>query len=292
MAASLANLRAEAEALARALDSPSPDVRDASAVHTGSAGRRRAGSGERFWQFRPHAREDAPSRIDWRRSARGDALYVRETELETARTFWFWADPHPGFDWSGARGRVTKAHRARVILMAIAARLSRDGERVGVPGGQPAGFGGRALDRLGEDFLRMAPSDTTPTVPETQGIAIIASDFYDPLTEWTDRLTPLAARCRSGILLSVADPLELSFDWRGRVEFARPGTGQKRLVERAEQLAAAYAERLTAHQAGLESLAAQLGWSLLRHDTAAPALPLAHELGARLDALGARRVAA
>ena len=36
---------------------------------------------------------DTAQRIDWRRSARGDDVFVRETELETARTFLFWCDP-------------------------------------------------------------------------------------------------------------------------------------------------------------------------------------------------------
>jgi uncharacterized protein (DUF58 family) len=175
--------------------------------------------------------------------------------------------------------------------MAIAARLSRDGERVGVPGGQPAGFGGRAVERLGEDLTRMAAQDTTPPVPEAAGIALIASDFYDPLEDWQARLTPLAARCRSGVLLSVADPLELSFDWRGRIEFSRPGTQQRRLVERAETLREAYITRLAAHREGLETLAARFGWGVLHHHTGEPALPCAHQLSARLDAIGNRGTA-
>lgn len=283
MSSPLAPLRAEAEALARELDSPQPGARTASAVHAGSAGRRRSGSGEHFWQYRHHAAEDSPSRIDWRRSARGDALFVRETELETARTFHLWADPHPGFDWASGAAACTKAHRARVLLLALAARLSRDGERIGVVGGQPPAFGGQAIDRLAGDMLRLKPDGRTLPVPKSPGIALIASDFYDPKPEWRERLAPLARQCPAGLLLSVADPTELSFDFAGRVEFRRPGSDERRLVERAENLRETYALRLEAHRTGLRELAAQLGWHLVEHTTADPALPAAHALARALE---------
>jgi uncharacterized protein (DUF58 family) len=41
----------------------------ATVVH-GAHGRRRAGTGENFWQFRPFGAGEAAHRIDWRRSAR------------------------------------------------------------------------------------------------------------------------------------------------------------------------------------------------------------------------------
>ena len=48
----------------------------------GLHGRRRAGPGEAFWQFRDFRDGDDARRIDWRRSARGDRLYLREREWE------------------------------------------------------------------------------------------------------------------------------------------------------------------------------------------------------------------
>ncbi|HRX75757.1 MAG TPA: DUF58 domain-containing protein, partial [Hyphomonas sp.] len=94
-----ADLRAEAEALARQLPGLNFKAEASEAAHIGSAGRRRAGTGEHFWQYRRYAQEDAADRVDWRRSAKGHDLYVRETELETARTVLFWCDDNPGFRW-------------------------------------------------------------------------------------------------------------------------------------------------------------------------------------------------
>ncbi|OZB12775.1 MAG: hypothetical protein B7X53_17510, partial [Hyphomonas sp. 34-62-18] len=77
------DLRAEAESLARQLPGLNFKAEASEAAHIGSAGRRRAGTGENFWQYRRFTQEDAPSRIHWRRSAKGTDLFVRESELET-----------------------------------------------------------------------------------------------------------------------------------------------------------------------------------------------------------------
>ena len=66
----------------------------ATVIH-GLHGRRRSGSGENFWQFRRFVSGEEARRIDWRRSARDDNLYVREREWEAAHTIWLWPDRSP-----------------------------------------------------------------------------------------------------------------------------------------------------------------------------------------------------
>src|SRR5258708_2025464 len=65
-----------------------------SMIH-GVHGRRRAGTGESFWQFRPFVHGESASGIDWRRSARDDRTYIREREWEAAHTVWIWIDRSP-----------------------------------------------------------------------------------------------------------------------------------------------------------------------------------------------------
>ena len=125
-----ADLRAEAEALARQLPGLNFKAEASEAAHIGSAGRRRAGTGEHFWQYRRYAQEDAADRVDWRRSAKGHDLFVRETELETARTVLFWCDDDPGFRWKAAGDLRTKADEATLLMLALAILLSKDGERI------------------------------------------------------------------------------------------------------------------------------------------------------------------
>ncbi|MEL6324156.1 MAG: DUF58 domain-containing protein, partial [Pseudomonadota bacterium] len=228
-----AALRSEAEALARTLPRLYLRARASEAVHLGSAGRRRAGTGEDFWQYRRFVQEDAPSRIDWRRSAKGDTLFVRETELETARSVHVWLDPHEGFAWTGDAARPTKADRARVLLMAMGQLLSREGERIGVLGGAPAGFGKRALERLNSQLLD--PLHETPTPPRHPGTVIIASDFYDPTALWRERLAPLASKCRDGVLLAVSDPVETRGAWPGELDPALKGKARLYGIGHGEQ---------------------------------------------------------
>jgi uncharacterized protein (DUF58 family) len=60
--------------------------RIAATVIHGLHGRRRAGPGENFWQYRHFLSGEPARRVDWRRSARDDQLYVREQEWEAAHT--------------------------------------------------------------------------------------------------------------------------------------------------------------------------------------------------------------
>src|SRR3954454_3649551 len=74
--------------------------RIAATVIHGLHGRKRAGSGENFWQFRRFVSGEEARRVDWRRSARDDHLYVREQEWEAAHTIWIWPDRSPSMAFS------------------------------------------------------------------------------------------------------------------------------------------------------------------------------------------------
>ena len=52
--------------------------RIAATVIHGLHGRKRAGPGENFWQYRRFVSGEPARRVDWRRSARDGVLYVRE----------------------------------------------------------------------------------------------------------------------------------------------------------------------------------------------------------------------
>src|ERR1700719_4366693 len=105
----------------------------ATIIH-GLHGRRRAGSGENFWQYRRFVWGEPASRVDWRRSARDDFLYVRERGWEAAHTVWIWPDRSPSMAFRSPLAEVTKLDRALVMALALAGILVQGGERVGVPG--------------------------------------------------------------------------------------------------------------------------------------------------------------
>src|ERR1700674_1522187 len=92
--------------------------RVAATVIHGLHGRRRAGSGENFWQYRRFISGEPASRVDWRRSARDDHLYVREREWEAAHTVWIWPDRSPSMMFASTLVSETKLDRALVMCFA------------------------------------------------------------------------------------------------------------------------------------------------------------------------------
>ena len=266
--APLSQLKAEASALAGDLGTLTTHARAASAAHLGSAGRRKSGMGENFWQYRRHTAEDGADRIDWRRSAREENLFVRETELETARTFLFWADPSEGFHWSSAETLQHKADRALLLSMALAGALSRSGERCGaLGGGRGPVSGARAAARVGEDIRNIRAGTPFPRPPRDTAAVVVCSDFYSPLNEWRARLAPLAAKCRDGVLLQVCDPIEETYPFNGRVRFFRPGQDSERLIGRAESIRDGYLDKFAQRRQDMTDLAAEIGWRFVSHVT-------------------------
>src|SRR5262245_35762781 len=108
--------------------------RVAATVIHGLHGRRRAGSGENFWQYRRFVSGEAAARVDWRRSARDDHLYVREQEWEAAHPVGSRPDRSPPMRFNAALAQAAKPERALVVALALAEVRVEGGERIGIPG--------------------------------------------------------------------------------------------------------------------------------------------------------------
>src|SRR5579885_2773984 len=102
----------------------------AASVSLGVHGRRRAGMGESFWQFRRYASHDSSSAIDWRQSAKSQHIFVREREWEAAQTVWFWRDASASMRYASTKTVPQKWQRATVLTLALASLLVRGGERI------------------------------------------------------------------------------------------------------------------------------------------------------------------
>src|SRR3954467_15326633 len=108
--------------------------RIAATVIHGLHGRKRAGPGEQFWQYRRFVSGEPARRVDWRRSARDGILYVREQEWEAAHTVWIWPDRSPSMLFTSHLAKESKLEQTLVIAMALAEVLVHGGERGGMPG--------------------------------------------------------------------------------------------------------------------------------------------------------------
>ncbi len=274
----IGRLELEAHGLADRL----PDLvieanRVASTVAHGIHGRRRAGPGETFWQFRQFEGADAATLIDWRRSASSDQLYVREREWEAAHTVWLWPDLSPSMDFHSDLAHVTKRDRAMVLMLAAAELLVRGGERVALLGlGRPTASR-KAATLIAETVITNLTSPLLTTslppkirLPRYSG-AILISDFLDPLDQLGPRLEEMAGAGVSGHLVQVMDPAEETLPYEGRAEFLGPEVaGERWIVDRVETMRGDYIKRLAEHRNGLAEIARRLGWSLLVHHTDRP----------------------
>lgn len=270
------DLRTRAEALGQTLPPLLAEAEMlASTVMMGEHGRRRAGLGDEFWQYRAAHAGDSARMVDWRRSARSDAHFVREREWQAAQSVTLWVDPAKSMSFTGDKSRAPKADRAKLLGLALAVLLLRGGERVGLAGLAAPRAGRAQLLRLasrlsgeeaGEDF----------GAPETEGMVshgrgVFLSDFLGDLAGIEAGLARAADRGVKGVLIQVLDPAEEEFPFDGRTIFESMGGTMRHETQRAGDLRDRYLARLAERKDRLAMLSRAVGWHFTTHHTGAPA---------------------
>lgn len=259
---SLPPLLAEAERLAMTV---------AFGVH----GRKRAGIGESFWQYRQAMPGDVMTSVDWRRSGRSDALYIREKEWEAAQTVSIWADDAHAMDYKGPNAQYTKRERARLLALALAVLLVKAGERISILATDAA------QPRTGEPQLRRAAMALARGGDDTRadfgappkarfaasGKAVFLSDFMGARDDVFPALAHAAERNVSGCFLQVIDDTEETFPFDGRTIFRSVGGTVEFETDRARALKDAYTERLAERRAALTEMTRRTGWRFQVHHT-------------------------
>ncbi len=275
---SVFHLEGEAHALADRLPELVLDaLRVASTVTHGIHGRRRAGTGETFWQFRQFQASDAATVIDWRRSASSDHLFVREREWEAAHTFWLWPDISPSMGFRSHLAPISKRDRALVLTFAMAELLVRAGERIALIGFTAPMASRKATSRIAEALAQHERDGTGhPSLPPQARLsrfssALLFGDFLDPPEVVAARLNEMAEGGVTGHLVQVLDPAEETLAYEGRVEFRSPEGDDRWIADRVETLRPEYQRKLAEHRARIEEAAHRIGWSFLVHHTDRPA---------------------
>jgi uncharacterized protein (DUF58 family) len=266
--------RQRAEQLAAVLPPLLVDAeRVASTIVQGVHGRRRVGQGEAFWQFRRYQPGDPTSRIDWRQSARGQAVFVRENEWEAAQSVWLWRDGSASMAYRSARELPEKRQRAELLLLATASLLLRGGERIALLGTAAAPASSRAtLTRIAAELDGGAPFQAGGGVPPSVPLPrysriVLIGDFFAPPEDIQSAIGRYAAQGVEGHLLLLLDPAELTLPFAGRVRFEGLEDEGSLVVRRTESLRGAYLERVEAHRAGLAEIARSVGWTFGQHRT-------------------------
>lgn len=264
-------LRSQAETLAAPLPALLAEAEHlASTVLLGDHGRKRAGTGDTFWQYRPAQPHDEARTIDWRRSARSDSNFVQDKEWQIAQSIILWVDQAASMSFQ-SDNNPTKAARARTLALAMAILLIRGGERVGLTGLRlPPRRGEAQLMRMAQ--LLSEDGATDYGAPEAQGMlphsrALFISDFLGDIQPVEEALLRAADRGVRGTLLQVLDPQEEAFPFDGRTIFQSMTGALQHETLKAGDLKQRYLTRLAERKDRLQHLARTTGWQYSTHHT-------------------------
>lgn len=240
--------------------------RAAEIVMRGQHGLRKAGAGEAFWQFRNWQPGDSSRDIDWRQTGRRDEVFVRQTERESAQVLWLFRDGSGSMNYKSKAGLHTKKDYAEILLLALALLTQDAGEKAGLLGGEAVSQIHRICEALP---LQTHMTEAGGPVPSHSRV-VMFSDFYFPVEELAAFCEKLALRRVEGLLVQVCDPVELSFNFQGRVKFIDVETPDTTTIPRVESLHEAYAAKFQEHKAALEKSAAEWGWGFQACSTDMP----------------------
>ncbi len=267
------DLRHSAETIAGPLPPLLADAeRLAAMVLLGEHGRRHAGMGDEFWQYRVAVEGDEARQIDWRRSARSDVHFVRQKEWQAAQTVMFWVDDAASMYFSSDKNTPMKSDHARLLALATSILLVRGGERVGLANSaHPPRSGENQIMHMAQDLHSQTASDDfgTPQItgfrPNTR--AVFLSDFMGNFDAVKIALIDAADRGIKGALVQILDPQEEAFPFDGRTIFESMTGAMRHETLKAGDLRERYLQRLKQRKAALADLAHQTGWQFHCHHT-------------------------
>ena len=267
-----ADLRTRAEAKGGAL--PALMVAAERAVQTilsGDHKQRKPGPGERFWQYREYNTADRPQDIDWRQSAKGDTVFVREKEKQNAQNIILWCAHDAGMDYQSDDAPLSKNDTAKIFALALGLLLTRGHETISLAGGSfKPGRTEKTLQLFAEELCagHTEEFEMLAHMPLPKNASfILIGDFLNDIAETEQTIKTLSMRAQGGLMLQVLDPAEIDLPFSGRTIFQHPISGEKERIDHIESIRAQYASRIRAHQEALTDLAGRHGWNFAWHRT-------------------------
>jgi uncharacterized protein (DUF58 family) len=242
----------------------------------------KAGEGAEFSEFDEYRPGEDLRHLDWRRLARSEEAVVRRYESERRGRVLLVVDLSASMDFGGRSDRPfsSKAERARLLALALTLAHRALGDRVrlrligeGSAGVSPGG--------TGDDGAELAAQLTTTSAKGNGNIrsAIleeiqefgqpffvwILSDFLDQ-EGWESSLKGTQLERLDLRTILIADPLEVSFDFRDPARFEAL-EGDAHLYLDPVAVAEAYRAAFAAHRKDVAGVARSLGSAHIDHVT-------------------------
>jgi len=234
--------------------------------------RKRSGLGERFWQYRAYETGEDASKIDWRRSARGDQLYVKEKELESLRDYNIWIDCASSMKFLSTLGQEDKLTRAIIIGLAIADLILRSGDRVGLLGSSAPSSSHVALKKIAHQLEEHIVSNFNSSIPllarpSKRSKIIIISDFLNNSANLKDTLNYYSNFEISGLIIMINDPCEVAFPFSGETQFFNTENNQHYYAGEAQHIAKQYHRVFEKHKLHTQKIAIENRFQYYHHIT-------------------------
>ena len=269
----------------------------AMSIMGGWHGKRKQGSGDSFWQFRPYDKGEAASRIDWRRSARDNTLYIRDREWEAAQTVFLWPDTSPSMLYKSKFCEHSKEQRALLLTLILGEVFAQNGERIAIPAILPPTFARNGAERMALSLVNSGQNNNENSTNNLDLSAlsryshlIIASDFLDDLEKLEQRFKQLAELNLRVHFIQVLDPAEAVFPYQGHVVFQDPESGVELDAGRAQVYRQDYCRLFQARSEHLKDICRHYGWGFCTSPTDEPITKTLSALNIAMNAdLGFRR---
>lgn len=214
---------------------------------------RKSGIGDEFFQFRPLQNNESSSLIDWRASAKGENLQVKEKEIHAKARLYIWLDLRPSMFVLGDKSRMSKAQIGLIIALAIADIAKKHQIEVVSFSKSKAAFHNGLLQS------GLAP----PQVPVPAAI-IILTDCMRETDEVIKSISKVSDRTFPKALGIISEKSELDFDFVGRSNFIVPETKEAILIEDCEAAAIEYKQEIKNHFQAIEDKCKTLGIDVCR----------------------------
>ena len=159
---------------------------------------------ETMWKYRAYQGGEPAASIDWKQSAKGREIYVREHEKITHRDIYF---------WSSFKGVEETREHALLVLLALAHILVKKERKVGwlspdLPLTQTNSLIARLFERTLGETGKEGPDPTTFKLHKA--LIILAADIKEPCEALHEAVHAYASQGNRGIILNLGSPRERS----------------------------------------------------------------------------------
>ncbi|MGN7438155.1 MAG: DUF58 domain-containing protein [Alcanivorax sp.] len=237
----------------------------------GEHARKKSGTGEKFWQYREYDASDRPQDIDWRQSAKGDQVFIKQKEWQITRKVFLWCAGGPSMSFASNETAYSKQECAQILSLSLALLLKKAKEQIGIYGEERTGRSEETMAKITEFLFQRSAIDET--LPDTESLSmprhaffIGAGDFLRPIEEIERSFIALSKQTQSALIIQVLDPTEIDLSYNGRIRFKAPN-GDKEIINHVASVRQAYQERIIEHIETVRNLAESYQWHYVFHRT-------------------------